>query len=63
MKRRTLKGQRTRKAGWDPAELILETWAIHNAVTVFLVGKIPAKGFSAVPSGPRVVRLPSNSFT
>ena len=30
---------------------ILETWKIHNDINLFLIQKIPAKGFAALPYG------------
>jgi hypothetical protein len=30
---------------------ILAAWAVHNDINLFLIGKIPSKGFDAVPHG------------
>lgn len=30
-------------------EQILHTWDVHNSINLYLIGKIPAGGFAAVP--------------
>ncbi len=32
---------------------VLDTWRIHNSINLYLVAKIPTKGFNAVPAGSR----------
>ena len=36
-----------------PVFQVLDTWKIHNAINLYLVSKIPTKGFDVVPAGSR----------
>jgi hypothetical protein len=44
-------------------EMLLNARRVQNAINLFLINAIPAKGFSAVPVHPKDEQLPRNRNT